>query len=106
MTYNGNSKPNFDKANKITYNESDLASGDKVDIVNQKNFASILPGEHENHFEVRIIDSSGNDKTFNYNIIYDYGTVTINKRDLNLKTSSAYFYYSEGEKFSANSYFL
>lgn len=36
MTYNGNSKPNFDKANKITYNESDLASGDKVDIVNQK----------------------------------------------------------------------
>ena len=45
-----------------------------------------------------------NDKTFNYNIIYDYGTVTINKRDLNLKTSSAYFYYSEGEKFSANSY--
>lgn len=50
-----------------------------------------MPGEHENHFEVRIIDSSGNDKTFNYNIIYDYGTVTINKRDLNLKTSSAYF---------------
>lgn len=105
MTYNGNSMPNFDKPNQITCcNQSDLASGDTVDVVNQKNFASILPGEHENYFEVRILDTSGNDKTFNYNIIYDYGTVTINKRDLNLKTSSAYYYYSEGEKFSANSY--
>lgn len=36
MTYNGNSKPNFDKANQITFNPSDLASGDDVDVVNQK----------------------------------------------------------------------
>ena len=102
--YNGKNEPFFDKANVLTYNESDLATGDKVDTISPPKFAGLPAGDYENEVEVRIFNSSNKDVTSNYNINYDYGDVKINKRDLSIESSDSFFYFKEGEKFYCNNF--
>ena len=54
-------------------------------------------GSIENVIQISIVDENGVDKTANYAIFYDYGTLTVKKRELTLTTESGEWVYDGQE---------
>lgn len=103
FVYNGDKEPTIED-NTIEYDPSLLASTDELKIEKEPTFAGLLVGNnYKNNITVRIFDkNSGEDKTNNYEIKYDYGNVNILPRQISLTTSTSVFYYEDGEKYSYN----
>lgn len=101
--YNGDEEPII-ADNTIEFDESLLASTDELKIEKEPTFASLLVGnDYKNDITVRIYDkNSGEDKTDNYEIHYNYGNVNILPRQISLTTGSSTFYYEEGAEYSYN----
>ena len=73
--------------NNYIYTYSSLAETDKATVIN--NNSSILNyGNSLNKFELSITNESNTDVTSNYDITYKYGTLSIEKKSINIKTFS------------------
>ena len=60
-------------------------------------------GQIENVITVTVCDGDGNDKTANYKIIYDYGTLTVNPRQIQVRAAGDTHVY-DGVEFSSNKF--
>ncbi len=67
------------------YETSYEIEGEYYDIISSVISKVIMVGTWDNEATITFVDSLGNDVSNNYNIKYDYGTVTIKKANLTVK---------------------
>ncbi len=80
-----------------------LLSGDTLQISTSEEVLNA--GEYSNEiYEIRIINSAGNDVTSSYNLSLDLGDITIEKRELILRSDSDMFPYEDGEEYSVETF--
>lgn len=72
---------------EISKDSYDLVEGHTYKIVSSTNITNA--GSVENVLEIKIFDAENNDVTDNYDISYEYGTLTVNKLEIGITTQSA-----------------
>ncbi len=80
-----------------------LVKGDSIKVVESAYLTNA--GSTKNTFTARIVNENGEDVTNYYSISYNYGTLTVNKRNIQLATSSAEKVY-DGRPLMSESYEL
>ena len=71
--------------------DGDLANGQSLRISDVSSITSV--GSIQNDASVIIVDASGNDKTYNYSITRDLGTLTVKPRAITVKAEGGDFEY-------------
>lgn len=79
----------------------ELLKGHKLSLSNDIAASILNYGSVSNEYEVIVVDSNGNNLEKYYDISYDYGSLTINKKDVTITTEGAEFTY-DGQAHSAN----
>ena len=80
------------KDNTFTYIENELVDGHKILVNEDMPVTSVMNYQEAstlNQFTVKILDKDNNDLTDCYNVSYEYGTLSILKRDIKITTGSS-----------------
>ena len=97
VVYENVSNPRYE----IDTTKDGVIAGHNILIKTEKLPSITNVGSISNVIHVNIVDADGNDKTSNYSLFYDFGTLTVNPRKLTVTTPTEEWVY-DGESHSTN----
>ena len=98
LSYDGNPHTNTNFSFK---NGTSLVEGDRIEIISSTEIKEV--GKTENKLGIKILDSSNRNRTAFYDISFDNGSLTVEKRKITLETSSLNKVY-DGKPFDESSF--
>lgn len=98
LSYDGNPHTNTNFSFK---NGTSLVEGDRIEVISSTEIKEV--GKTENKLGIKILDSSNRNRTAFYDISFDNGSLTVEKRKITLQTSSLNKVY-DGKPFDESSF--